>query len=213
MKFESGPYFNFDGSNNSLSHLSDIVTSFYFQNFTLHNFGNSETEHATLNFFTIYQNYELSRGHSAERVYGQARADMDTMTGDLMIKTPKTNGQYKQCKVVGLARRNWAEFDGHTGFHEIFIGWDQTIIKKPFQYVTDMRFWELNWPVAMHYNFHVDPNCEVNFSVKDRLRFEEALDGYLIQSMRRLIVRHFEEQYTNNYILPYVKYIESKSNW
>ena len=72
MQFNDGPYFEFDfgGSNDSYSSLSNIITSFYFENFILENRGSSNSMYAGL--YAQYDNYDQSKGHSAERVYAES---------------------------------------------------------------------------------------------------------------------------------------------
>ena len=214
MHFNNGPYseFHFGGSNSSFASLSNIITSFYFENFTLENKGTSDSSYAT-GLYVIYQNFAQSNGHNAERVWGIIRADMDALVGNLMIKTPKTGEKSVSCKVFGVARQHRPEFSkSMTGTASIFIIFEDVIVKKPFKYVENIVWSEANWPIAMHYNYHIDPACAVGFTNKERYLVENSMDGILIESMRKLTIKRYREMYVKNYIEPYMKYLESK-NW
>ena len=213
IKFEDGPYLQFDfgGSNSSFASLSNIINSFYFESFTLRNRGISRSDNSTgYSLYATYQNFAQSRGHTAERVSGFIQGELSTLVGNLMIKTPKTGGQYVRCTVAGTSRNHY--YFRATGTYSIFIVFDDVIIKRPFKYVDNIAWKESNWPVAMHYNYDIDPACPVGFTNDERYLVETAMDGILIESMRLLIVKRLRQMYVEEYIEPYRKYIEGR-NW
>lgn len=214
--FNEAPYWPL-GSNSSsaFNKISNILTDLYLDNFFIHQVQHHDVvggrTDGCFTCFSEYENFAQNDQHVAERIYGIVMDYIGYLDGNVMIKTPFSDGQFVKCKLIGHLRHKSQEaVDRWTGYAQMFYAFDDTIIKKPFKFVANNYFTQNTHPIAFHYNFHIDPNCNIGVNRRQLEMIEKALDEHLYNPIREELFRRMKKDYIEQYVLPYHQFVTSR---